>query len=518
MTDTVVQDAADGRLIGTLQQPRHDGRGTHDMVDLPPPPRPLPPQSRAPSRAFARIIATRWGHVDAPCEGAQDPTRTAHARSAGRSSVSNSPPATRELLEGQVSEPLPARRQLVVQLGQAKERPTPERGEHHALDDRHGTFSLGAVARLAGPGRNDHGPIVRRHLGVRPVQLRLVATGPDHRRLRVVRDGDRRGTAEILKRADMPPDPAGQVLRESPLQVRHIAHPQRRNEDVNVVELPGLWLHDRERQPGPVDEQLLAGPVGLPEHHIEVPLPPAIPLTEAAVLIAVGIRVPVLLPEQAERHAFATKLAVDLLPHRLGPRTGPPGGGRIEPPFQCRIVQLLREGPRKPQRFGPMEHAHHGAVREPQAVGNLASRQMMGGVEPKNLANLAHRYPPACRRARTPVPRELCSPRLRTGVANPCTRRPPTLRVVGITRNRWTNYPGIGGRFAPESVDDLNWNAWSICVGIRNPKGERTFPPRPGTQSAEPKRGQESGRSIVVMTAWETRQERRGPAQLKRRW
>src|SRR5579875_1612250 len=75
-----------------------------------------------------------------------------------------------------------------------------------------------------------------------------------------------------------------------------------------------------------------------------------------------------------------------------------------------------------------------------------------------------------------------------------------------------------GGRNHPESVDDLNWNAWSICVGIRNPKGERTFPPRPGTQSAEPKRGQESGRSIVVMTAWETRQERRGPAQLKRRW
>jgi hypothetical protein len=40
------------------------------------------------------------------------------------------------------------------------------------------------------------------------------------------KDSDGRGTSEILKRADMPPDPAGQVLREGAFQVRHVAHPQ----------------------------------------------------------------------------------------------------------------------------------------------------------------------------------------------------------------------------------------------------------------------------------------------------
>src|SRR2546425_502509 len=44
-------------------------------------------------------------------------------------------------------------------------------------------------------------------------------------------------------------------------------------------------------------------------------------------------------------------------------------------------------------------------------------------------------------------------------------RRP---MAVGIARNRWTNYSGISGRFAPESVDDLNRNAWTICGGIRS--------------------------------------------------
>ena len=36
-----------------------------------------------------------------------------------------------------------------------------------------------------------------------------------------------------------------------------------------------------------------------------------------------------------------------------------------------------------------------------------------------------------------------------------------------MARNRWTNYVGISGRFAPESVDELDWNAWTIRVGIR---------------------------------------------------
>jgi len=38
-----------------------------------------------------------------------------------------------------------------------------------------------------------------------------------------------------------------------------------------------------------------------------------------------------------------------------------------------------------------MEHAHDGAVRQAQALGDLPARQLMLSVQPKNIANHAHR-------------------------------------------------------------------------------------------------------------------------------
>jgi len=35
-----------------------------------------------------------------------------------------------------------------------------------------------------------------------------------------------------------------------------------------------------------------------------------------------------------------------------------------------------------------------------------------------------------------------------------------------LGRNHWTNWTGIGGLFAPESVDGFNRNGWTICPGI----------------------------------------------------
>jgi hypothetical protein len=99
------------------------------------------------------------------------------------------------------------------------------------------------------------------------------------------------------------------------------------------VELSGRAVDDRERESGPVDEHLLAGPVGLPEHDVEVLLPAAIPLKEAAVLIPVGMIASILLPEHAERHALPAELTVNLLPHWLGSHTGLPRIRRIQPPF-----------------------------------------------------------------------------------------------------------------------------------------------------------------------------------------
>jgi len=59
---------------------------------------------------------------------------------------------------------------------------------------------------------------------------------------------------------------------------------------------------DRYRCSCPIHEQVLAGLVPLPQHHILLPPPPLVQLAEAAVLIAIRVCLPVLLPQQLLGH------------------------------------------------------------------------------------------------------------------------------------------------------------------------------------------------------------------------
>src|SRR5690606_25111881 len=62
-------------------------------------------------------------------------------------------------------------------------------------------------------------------------------------------------------------------------------------------------VDDGDRLPGVIDEELLAGPVLLAHDEVEAALPGAVALAEAAILVAVGVKRLVLLPQQHERHA-----------------------------------------------------------------------------------------------------------------------------------------------------------------------------------------------------------------------
>src|SRR5580704_12166361 len=61
------------------------------------------------------------------------------------------------------------------------------------------------------------------------------------------------------------------------------------------------WIMDRNRRACPIHEQLLAGLVLLSQHHILFPPPPLVQLAEAAVLVAIRVCLPVLLPQQLLR-------------------------------------------------------------------------------------------------------------------------------------------------------------------------------------------------------------------------
>src|SRR5579871_805949 len=58
------------------------------------------------------------------------------------------------------------------------------------------------------------------------------------------------------------------------------------------------WAVDRDGCSCPIDKQLLAGLVLLPQYHVLFPAPPLVQLAETGVAVAVGVGLPVLFPEQ----------------------------------------------------------------------------------------------------------------------------------------------------------------------------------------------------------------------------
>src|SRR5689334_13230439 len=115
-------------------------------------------------------------------------------------------------------------------------------------------------------------------------------------------------------------------------------------------------IMDRNRCSCPIHEQLLAGPVLLPQHHILFPPPTPVQLAEAAVLVAVRVRLPVLFPKQLLRHVSM------LLP--LTMKVGEVGQGQHrraaarrsakEGGLKLIIIPLWSKRPRDLGGFGPL--------------------------------------------------------------------------------------------------------------------------------------------------------------------
>ncbi len=81
-----------------------------------------------------------------------------------------------------------------------------------------------------------------------------------------------------------------------------------RDENVRLADLAGGGVDHRQRRPGVVDEQLLAGAVLLAHRALEGTGVAAVMLDELGIAVGrlVGMSGGVLLPQQLQRHAFAT--------------------------------------------------------------------------------------------------------------------------------------------------------------------------------------------------------------------
>jgi hypothetical protein len=91
--------------------------------------------------------------------------------------------------------------------------------EQPPLDNQHRDLDLRLVARPARPCRQDRGIVMGRHLGLGPIDLRLVEAGFDDGNLGVVRHQQVGHLAERCEGAGMGADPVSQRLGPARLGV-----------------------------------------------------------------------------------------------------------------------------------------------------------------------------------------------------------------------------------------------------------------------------------------------------------
>jgi hypothetical protein len=202
-----------------------------------------------------------------------------------------------------------------VQLGEAVEAMITQTADEPALDDQHAGFHLGLVARPAWPGREHGGAVVRRHLGIGSIDLRLVQARLDDGNLGVVGDDEARHAADGGKRAGVGANPIAERLRPGRLDVGEARGAHHRDEDLRLTHLAGQPVDDhRHRVASVVDEQLVAAHVGLAHRDRELAFPDAVQLAEARVAEALRMAHDVFVPEDRQRDVLALELAMDARP------------------------------------------------------------------------------------------------------------------------------------------------------------------------------------------------------------
>jgi hypothetical protein len=162
------------------------------------------------------------------------------------------------------------------------------------------------------------------------------------------------------------------------------------DEELGVADLARRRIDDVDGLPRIVDEDLFAGLVLLAQYGIEVRGPRAIEDAEAGVLIAVGVRPLVFLPQELERHTLLLQLAVDGRPVRERPRHRLRRGAGEEPGFERRSIDIGWQGPRQPGRVEAAEVIAHRAVGRPDARGDLADAPVTLSREAEDFNDLAH--------------------------------------------------------------------------------------------------------------------------------
>ena len=304
---------------------------------------------------------------------------------------------------------------VAVEFGQAEEAPVAQPREDPSFDDLHGDFDLRLVARVSRAGREHRHVVVIAELFDQAVGRRLVAVGPGDQGARLVRHDQARHAADELQRIDDRAHPVGAVLRGRGARVGVVRRAQHRHENLCAADLAAGRIDDGHRLAGVVDEQALAGDVGLAHRALERGNPGAVLDAEARVLVGRRVRVDelalVFLPQQLQGHAGALELLVDPGVIRLELARRARHGGPVQPGFEFFVAQGLGDGPVHAGGARQQDELANGSLAQTDGAGDLGVTQAGFKVQAQGLSYLAHRDPggrhggpknrPACLRSRS---------------------------------------------------------------------------------------------------------------------
>ena len=123
---------------------------------------------------------------------------------------------------------------------------------------------------------------------------------------------------------------------------------------------------------------------------VEVALEEAVVVAELAVGVTVGVRLPVLEPQQHEGDTGTPQLLVDVAEVRLGPDLGQRRASWEQQRLEGLVVEVLGQRPAQPRFFGPPEVVSHRRVRDAQRDTDLAAGEALAQGKSENVSNLSH--------------------------------------------------------------------------------------------------------------------------------
>lgn len=261
-------------------------------------------------------------------------------------------------------------------------------------------------------------------------------------------------------------DPVGEPLRPRRLRVGEARCAEHGDEDLRRSALTGKAVdHHRDAIAGIIDEQLVAGRMGLAHRHRQAALPGAVELTEARVPVSAGLGGDIFLPQDRQRHVLAFELAVHARPVGLGDAavtlTVAIAGLREQAKFQNRVGDVVWQRPAQARGLEPPERQSHRRGRRAHPSRNLAARQPRR-LHSDHIAHTAHRKP-LCRHPGSPS-------QSRKGSSYGSQKRPrhpgdiiPEWWATS-SRNGWATSNRNGGRDHLGILGDIDRNPHTLNI------------------------------------------------------